>query len=357
MRQLDYTLKTAEDRISFVEQIIAETPHISNQYLSYLSDYILFISDKDQTKKERKQDKPIVTRNREMTVSKRQTSYEAIASTLENGEDGIYGLIRQDKNQLLDAKDKITQEDIDSVPGLREHLEIIDKLTEQFNNTTVKAQRYSLKKQIIESWQQVYILKASFKGAPVKGRTSSQVKTMAHMNIDENIWLDENDNPQSDSKLTLINPAHVSFLLCYYSQLKQECEDDLNSDMHYLLMDLEDLASAALEEKYPEMYDLLIWKIDGCTNEEILELMKRKYDKSHNVTYYSTLWRKKIPLLIAEAAKKQFLVWYFTNIEYGSWKKCSKCGEVKLAHNMFFAKNSSKDGWYSQCKDCKNGRS
>ena len=266
-------------------------------------------------------------------------------------------MIRQDKNQLLDAKEKITQEDINSVPGLREHIEIINKLTKQLENANTGAQKYSLKKQIIESWQQIYILKASFHGSPVRGKISNQVKTMARMQIEENIWLDENDNPQSDSKLTLINPAHVSFLLCYYSQLKQECEEDLNSDMHYLLMDLEDLATTALEKNYPEMYDLLIWKIDGYTNEEILELMQEKYNKTHNVTYYSTLWRKKIPQLIAEAAKKQFLVWYFTNIEYGSWKKCSKCGQIKLAHNIFFAKNSSKDGWYSQCKDCKNGRS
>ena len=89
MQPLDYSLKTTEERIAFVEKVIAETPHLSNQSLSYLSDYILFIADKDQTKKERKQEKPIVTRNREMTVSKRQISYEEIVSNLENGEDGI----------------------------------------------------------------------------------------------------------------------------------------------------------------------------------------------------------------------------------------------------------------------------
>lgn len=357
--QLDYTLKTTEERIAYVEKLLAEMsePQIKNQTLSFMSDYILFIADKDQTKKERAEEKPIITRNREMTVSKRQISYEEIVSNLEGGEDSLYSLIRQDKNQLLDRKSKVTQEDIDNVPGLREQLDIIENLTKQFENAKNGAQKYSLKKQIIETWQQIYILKASFYTAPITGQTPMQVRTMAHMDIDENIWLDENDNPQSDSILTLINPAHVSFLLCYYPQLKEECWDDLDSDMHFLLMDLDDLASAALEENYPEYYDLLIWKIDGYTNEEIQQLMLDKHGAEHHATYYSNVWRKKIPQLISNEAKKQFLLWYFTNIEYGSWKKCNKCGEIKLAHSMFFAKNSSKDGWYSICKDCKNGRS
>lgn len=352
----DYTLKTTEERIAYVENLLATMPQekITNKTLSFMSDYILFIVDRDQTKKEKKEENPIVTRNREMTVSKRQTSYEGIIASLENGEDGLYNLIRQDGSQRLDNKTKITDNDIAKVPGLQEQIDIINKLGEQFKKADTGAKRYSLKKQIIESWRQAYILKTSYYGTPAHGRISNQVKTMAHLPIHENIWLDENDNPQSDSMLTLINPVHVSFLLCHYSQLKQECEDKLDSDMHYLLMDLEDLATTAIEEKYPEFFDLLVWKIDGLTNDEIQELMREKYDAEHSGAYYSTIWRKKIPQLIADEAKKQFLVWYFTNIEYGSWKKCSQCGEIKLAHSMFYAKNTTKSGWYSMCKECKN---
>nr|DAG20838.1 MAG TPA: meiotic chromosome segregation protein [Caudoviricetes sp.] len=36
-------------------------------------------------------------------------------------------------------------------------------------------------------------------------------------------------------------------------------------------------------------------------------------------------------------------------------KKCSKCGQVKPANNLFFSKNkTSKDNWYSICKRCRN---
>ena len=90
--QLDYTLPTPQERIACVEQLIAETPQekLTNQYLSYMSDYILFVADKNQTKKERKEERPIVTKNREVTVAKRQVSFEEVVSNLENGEDGLY---------------------------------------------------------------------------------------------------------------------------------------------------------------------------------------------------------------------------------------------------------------------------
>ena len=75
----------------------------------------------------------------------------------------------------------------------------------------------------------------------------------------------------------------------------------------------------------------------------------------HSIEYISSLWCKKIPKLLSEQAQKDFLEWYFTNKEKGKWKKCTRCGEIKLAHNMFYSRNtSSKDGFYSICKDCRN---
>ena len=75
----------------------------------------------------------------------------------------------------------------------------------------------------------------------------------------------------------------------------------------------------------------------------------------HSVEYISSLWRNKIPKLIAEQAQKDWLEWYYTNKKKGYWKKCSRCGQIKLGHNKFFSKNkTSKDGWYSICKDCRN---
>jgi len=121
------------------------------------------------------------------------------------------------------------------------------------------------------------------------------------------------------------------------------------------MMDLEDAADAALKEKYPLYYDLMIYKIDGKSNLEIKTLLHQKYGINHSVEYISSLWRKKIPKLIAEYEEKRVLVWYYTEVEKGKWKRCSRCGQVKLAHNKFFSKNNtSKDGFYSICKECRN---
>ena len=119
--------------------------------------------------------------------------------------------------------------------------------------------------------------------------------------------------------------------------------------------DLDSLIENTLREDYPLYYDLLIYKIDGKQNIEIQKLLQEKHGVKHSIEYISSLWRKKIPKLIAAEAEKEYLVWYYTVKEYGQWKKCSRCGEIKLAHNIFFSKNSSsKDGWYSICKCCRN---
>ena len=114
---------------------------------------------------------------------------------------------------------------------------------------------------------------------------------------------------------------------------------------------LEDYIDAVLKDDYPMLYDILRYKIDGKSNLEIQALLLNDYDTTHSVEYISSLWRKKIPKLIAEYIEKDELVWYYTTVEKGKWKKCSRCGKIKLAHNKFFSKNNtSKDGFYSICK-------
>jgi hypothetical protein len=67
------------------------------------------------------------------------------------------------------------------------------------------------------------------------------------------------------------------------------------------------------------------------------------------------LWRNKIPKLIAARAEDEFLDWWYLEVEKGQYKKCNRCGQIKLAHNKYFSKNkTSRDGWYSICKKCRS---
>ena len=51
--------------------------------------------------KREKREKKILTDNRMATVNKRECSFEGLAAQMENGEDGIYGLITNNKNIIF----------------------------------------------------------------------------------------------------------------------------------------------------------------------------------------------------------------------------------------------------------------
>ena len=106
-------------------------------------------------------------------------------------------------------------------------------------------------------------------------------------------------------------------MLCHYSKLKEDAWGKFSSDAYFMMEDLDAAVDAALKEKYPLYYDLVIYKIDGEQNIEIQELLEQKHGIKHSVEYISSLWRNKIPKLIAEKAQEDYLVWYYTNVEYG----------------------------------------
>ena len=94
--KLDYTLDKPEDRNELVKKILEENPNPGEKYLEIMADYLILCMEK-QERRERK----ILTDNRMTTVNKRETSFEGLVSQFENGEDGIYNLINEDKNVIF----------------------------------------------------------------------------------------------------------------------------------------------------------------------------------------------------------------------------------------------------------------
>lgn len=359
MTNLDYSLKTSEERTECVKKVIASTPKekLTPKYLNYLGDYILFIREKGQTKQ-----RNFLTKNRETIIKKREISYEDMVSTLEGGEDALHTLINNDKNQLLDKKEKVTEEEIKNNTVLQEKMQTIKTLTECFNKTKNPSDRFKLKQQIIETWQEIYIVKATYKQTTT-GRLPAQIKTFAHINLEEKVTVNLDGTLDVKSTLSLLRADHISFLLNYYAQLKQEIDEDLNSDLRWLLIDLENLVEKTLTGPDQSnisntvLYDLLIWKIDGLKNKEIVEKMQQKHGIVHSEQYYSTLWRKHLPNLLSKQAKKDWIIYHYTQEEYGLWKKCTKCNKWKIANPLFFDRSKiSKDGFYPQCKECRSTR-
>jgi len=365
---LDYHLKDPQERLELVRGICDENVRarhrdpegvapLDARQLKYMADYLLFVADSKQTGKEKREERPIVTRNRDVTVSKRQTSFEEVAESLRGGEDALHMMIMPHNDYPLDVKDEITEEDLDRVPSMRANMEVINSLKRQLEHAEGK-RRYALKSQIISKYQEMYTAKSSFEGRGTRPRIHSQIASMVFTQIPEHITVGEDGYPRTDAWLSLLVPEHVCFLLKYYQMLKQDSWEALDSDMRWMLIDLEDLVTRTLLPDFEMLYDLIVWRVDGLRGSEIVRRVERDYGVTHSEQYFSTLLNKTIPKMVAEQAQKEWLVrhYLYEDPEHGHWKICRCCGKVKLAHPFFFHRNTGKDGFYSKCKECRSIR-
>jgi hypothetical protein len=93
--KLDYTLETIEERLDLVNKILEEDPEPNEGYLEVLGDYLTLLMAK--LEKKEGNSRTLMTENRMVTINRRETSFEGLVSQFENGEDGIYNLITNDK--------------------------------------------------------------------------------------------------------------------------------------------------------------------------------------------------------------------------------------------------------------------
>lgn len=353
--RLDFSVTDPALRVEAVTAALGKCPHPNERQLAYMADYLLAANESSSTRRERASEYPIITKNREVTVSKRQMSYDSLVSDLATGEDGVYMMLNSDRDAILDPKDPITESDLDSVPGLRANYEVIDSLRAQLDATKDPARRRSLKSQIVSKHKECYAMRRSHQSGASRPRPFSQVRALAHMELPEHVYLDSDGNPRSDAFLTLLNPRHVLFLLRFYQALKAESRFDFMGDMWYLLRDLEGLVARTLAGQ-PMLQDVVRWEVDGMTGSELVQAICDKYGCRHSEQYFSTLWTTKIPRMISRKAAEEWLVWHYTyeDPSHAHWKICRSCGQAKLAHPYFYNRNTSSDGFYSKCRECRS---
>ena len=346
MIKLDYSLSTPEERNKLVEDILAETPDPSEKYLEILADYLVLCMEK-QEKKERS----LLTENRMVTVNKRETSFEGLVSQLENGEDGIYNLITENKNTIFQPKISITARDLEEIPLLKQLRDAIN-VWEAKLKTTEGKDAFTMKKALIEMRKDQYIIKTAYRAPIVPNKLT---RSKCNIELPDVVTFDEEGYPIPE-EVSLLDPKVVSAILCNYSKLKEDSYGEFDGDLWYLMQDFDDICGIALKD-YPLYERIVELKIDKAQNLEIQETIQSEFGIKHSLEYISSLWRNKIPKLIASAAEDQYLDWYYFNEEKGKYKKCSRCGQIKLAHNKYFSKNkTSKDGFYSICKCCRNSK-
>ena len=345
--KLDYTLENPEDRNKLVQQILEDNPNPGERYLEILADYLVLCMEK-QEKKEKK----ILTENRMTTVDKREVSFEGLVSQFENGEDGIYNLITNNKDIIFQPKVTITKKDIEEIQPLRQLKEAIS-IWEEKQKTASGKEAFIIKKTLIELRKDQYIIKNAYRKPIIPTKLIHSKQRIA---LDGTINLTSSGDIEY-SGFTFLNPEVCEVVLCNYSKLKEDSWDNFENDTWYMINDFEQLCDKALK-KYPLYMRIVEYKIDGMSNIDIQTALQVEFGIKHSVEYISSLWRNKIPKLIADTAEDEWLTWHYTIEEKGKFKRCSRCGQVKLAHNKYFSKNkTSKDGFYSICKVCRNAKS
>ena len=338
MFKLDYTIESPEQRNEIVHKIIQENPNLTPYYLEILASYLVTCMEK-QEKKEKK----ILTDNRQVTIKKRECSLESITEKMEQQPDAIYNLAHSDRNMILSPAISITANDVKNIPFLKQLRIAIEELEQQRIGKVGRA-AYVYKQNIIDLRKDQYIIKQAY-NPPV--RKSTMPVTKWGKKLPSEILY--KDGAIFTWGISLLDYEVCRFVAQNYSKLKEQCWGDFQSDLWYLMEDFDNISKAALAA-HPNYDKIMEMKIDQKSNAAIQDELK-----TYTIEYISTLWCTTIPKLIAKEAQKQWLEWYFTTVEEGKWKKCSRCGQTKLIHPFFFSKNkSSKDGFYSICKECRN---
>ena len=351
--KLDYSLTSMEERIEFCRKLLEgayQTTYPPYQ-LDYLANYIFAAMPKEERKEHR-----ILTDNRLYTINLRETSYEGLASILEKGEDGIPELTTTNKHQYLTPRKKITEKDMEVDVSLKEINDTIKNLEKQLV-TAEGHTSFVIKKHIIELHQMKYTIK-QLENPPVRRTNTNAIYWGENHPLVEEIKVSENgDSIEVTEGVSIVDATHVAAILSLYNELMAESEKNPNSDVAYLMEEFNKIFKGTFKEQYPTQYRIAELKIQGVKNSDIHNILKEEEGVGHTAEYISSIWTKKIPKIISDIAIDEYIYWYYTTQKPGIFKKCSLCGQIKLRNSRYFSKNhTSKDGYYSQCKDCRNAK-
>ena len=147
------------------------------------------------------------------------------------------------------------------------------------------------------------------------------------------------------------NLEHIYELFGQLNELEESISSlPVNSNLSKLLDTLKYyIEMTDLTEAQREILDL---KINKTKNQDIADIINKKYNKSYTANYISTIFRQKIIPRINETA--EFHAKIIENLSFPeNFKKCTGCGKVLLIDpDKFVRKSRSKDGFSTRCKIC-----
>ena len=254
----------------------------------------------------------------------------------ESLEEGV-ALLRHQKNYKKAKDEVVTSEDLKKYPELREYKKEIDRLS-----AYIKEDRLDEFVEYMQSKGHVKIKTEKQAKYFLTNHIGLLKKDMLQCKIElvrPIIWkqpLKDEGSPDWD-EFDELNNSHIKSLL----QLYKESEIyDFQDDLGCMFQDLENvLSEVKLTDKQREVLNL--W-MGGMTIKNIAKELNR--DRRAIEKMLDTVIEK-----IVQVYEEQMEDWYYLNINKGEYKKCNKCGEVKLINK--FNKNG-KGGIRNMCKIC-----
>ena len=144
------------------------------------------------------------------------------------------------------------------------------------------------------------------------------------------------DNGKADyNELDMFDKNVVKELLRVHKQV------DLQDDLSCILVDLDNLINK-IEFTNKQRIVLNMWS-DGVEPIVIARTLSMKQSAVNK--YIDT-----IVGMIVKQYEKEYEEWYYLNIRKGTYKQCSKCGEIKLISQF---DKKGKQGLQSRCKKCR----
>ena len=242
------------------------------------------------------------------------------------------------KENYKKAKDeKVTAEDLKKYPELREYKKEIDRLSSYIREDRLyEFVEYMQKKghTRIKTEKQAKSFLVNHIGELKRDMLQAKIKLVRPI-----VWKAPlKDEGGADwNELDILDITHVKALLQLY---REKEEYDFTSDIDCILYDLgQILKKVKFTKKQNEV--LKLW-MGGMTIKNISKELNRKQPAI-------TKTLDTIVKNIVQVYEEELEDWYYLNICKGEYKRCSKCGEVKLVDK--FNKNGSR-GYKTMCKMC-----
>jgi hypothetical protein len=402
IRKLDYDLEFAEDRNKLVWEILNELNEdgtlskyfssdgfrmkqikTKNSFLSEsdpisklllrFSYYIDFAKYNNQDSKDKEMQDKLDTLSYYKT--KQQSGAIGLSEDLVKIQSQIVDVDfqnqarRKDKNVRLIPKQTITAKDRMEYPELNEYALFLEMINEtlgfvkgvskerQFTMQDKIARKYGdnylqmLKRIRSELQKDLPLIKDRIRGT-IYFKKLDKGSPVYDLDCDTGYVNEQGDYVEiSENKIELDNPQHLFALMDNYAELKEGVWDKPDSDLWILLHEFENLVEKSDLEPFEK--DILIYKIDKMTGEDICLEINSKYEMELSERNLSRIYSEVIPKKLVDTYNEIYEEWLYTYKVKGNFKQCKKCGENKVLNERnFYKEPKGKDGFKSTCIKC-----